>query len=285
MRLLSNCRLNLVSTLEFVTTKLVVPLHANLHCREVMRKALPKACCVCPPLGLEWTRTTRPQKGQELSNKAHRQSSNPTLASALQSKTVFTREGWNDFRIQDLRKDSFIKSGDLYFKPTMMRKHCAVDLLAAPAPTKLPLSATQRNPLQTPTDPYGPPLAPHGTPLDALRPLHTPTHTLHTPADAPGGARRPTILPVSAPQPNPLPTPTDPYRPPRAPHGTPLDALKPLHTPTHILHTPADAGQALARPVKALQGAAEAILPGPARPCRGLSRPSQALQRLGRARI
>ena len=39
------------------------------------------------------------------------------LAEALQNKTEFTKQEWEDFDINNLRKDHFVKSGDNYFKP------------------------------------------------------------------------------------------------------------------------------------------------------------------------
>ena len=65
-------------------------------------------------LGLKWERSgaARPRQGQELSNAA--------LDTALQSKTEFTLGEWNSFDIKDLRDDSFIHSGGVYFRPASL---------------------------------------------------------------------------------------------------------------------------------------------------------------------
>jgi hypothetical protein len=65
-------------------------------------------------LGLKWERSgaARPRQGQELSNAA--------LDTALQSKTEFTLGEWKSFDIKDLRNDSFIQSGGIYFRPAAL---------------------------------------------------------------------------------------------------------------------------------------------------------------------
>ena len=62
-------------------------------------------------LGLKWEMVgeARPWQGEELSNLA--------LATALQSRREFKLEEWKAFGITDLRSDSFIQSGNVYFKP------------------------------------------------------------------------------------------------------------------------------------------------------------------------
>jgi hypothetical protein len=44
----------------------------------------------------------------------------PALASALESKTCFTRAEWDEFRIEDLRMDHFVKCLGEYFKPVLL---------------------------------------------------------------------------------------------------------------------------------------------------------------------
>jgi len=60
--------------------------------------------------GVRWLNigATAP-KGQELENMK--------LAEALQSKAEFTREEWQAFKVDNLRLDTYIKSGDRYFQP------------------------------------------------------------------------------------------------------------------------------------------------------------------------
>ena len=62
--------------------------------------------------GLKWESagTAKPTKGTELNNEK--------LADALVSKLEFTNKEWDKFEISGLRKDHFIKSGDMYFKPS-----------------------------------------------------------------------------------------------------------------------------------------------------------------------
>ena len=62
-------------------------------------------------LGLNWKKMdpVNPRNGRELSN--------PGLATALESRTEFTQQEWDEFGITSLHTDDFIKVGGSYFKP------------------------------------------------------------------------------------------------------------------------------------------------------------------------
>ena len=70
--------------------------------------------------GLKWNNvgSARPANGNEFAN--------DELASALQSKTIFTQEDWDVFGIKDLHMDNFIKSGVSYFQPAALYKRLHV---------------------------------------------------------------------------------------------------------------------------------------------------------------
>jgi hypothetical protein len=61
--------------------------------------------------GLNWKKMdpVNPRIGRELSN--------PGLATALESRTEFTQQEWDEFGITSLHTDDFIKVGGSYFKP------------------------------------------------------------------------------------------------------------------------------------------------------------------------
>ena len=61
--------------------------------------------------GLNWRKfgSDKPKEGVEVKNER--------LAETLKEKTEFTRQEWEEFRISNLRPDSYIKSGDSYFQP------------------------------------------------------------------------------------------------------------------------------------------------------------------------
>ena len=44
----------------------------------------------------------------------------PALSSALESKTCFTRAEWDEFRIEDLRMDHYVKCLGEYFRPALL---------------------------------------------------------------------------------------------------------------------------------------------------------------------
>jgi serine/threonine protein kinase len=68
-------------------------------------------------LGLKWEKTIapNPSRGRSLGNSG--------LATALTSKTEFTKQEWESFGITDLDKDDFIKSGNWTFIPEI-KKRC-----------------------------------------------------------------------------------------------------------------------------------------------------------------
>jgi len=67
--------------------------------------------------GLKWENVggVKPAEGLELSSS--------TLADTLQSQTQFTQAEWDEFGVEDLRHDSFIKAGDSYFKPAQLLQY------------------------------------------------------------------------------------------------------------------------------------------------------------------
>ena len=68
--------------------------------------------------GVKWKSQggSEPKTGRSLENSA--------LAKALRQKVEFTKQEWEAFGIKDLRKDHFVKSGDLYFQPEPI---CSLD--------------------------------------------------------------------------------------------------------------------------------------------------------------
>ena len=67
--------------------------------------------------GLRWKNIgdSRPMEGRELKN--------PELANALQTKTEFTPDEWDDFGIGDVRENDFVNSRNTYFTPAPPKKN------------------------------------------------------------------------------------------------------------------------------------------------------------------
>jgi len=67
--------------------------------------------------GLRWKNIgdSRPMEGRELKN--------PKLANALQTKTEFTPDEWDDFEIGDVRENDFVNSRNTYFTPAPPKKN------------------------------------------------------------------------------------------------------------------------------------------------------------------
>ena len=67
--------------------------------------------------GLRWKNIgdSRPMEGRELKN--------PKLANALQTKTEFTPDEWDDFGIGDVRENDFVNSRNTYFTPAPPKKN------------------------------------------------------------------------------------------------------------------------------------------------------------------
>jgi hypothetical protein len=63
-------------------------------------------------LGQKWRNVgmAQPKRGKELTNSR--------LAEALMAKTEFSLEEWDEFCIESLRVDHFIKSGSFFFMPS-----------------------------------------------------------------------------------------------------------------------------------------------------------------------
>lgn len=59
-----------------------------------------------------------------------RELSNPELSAALATKTDFTNQEWDAFRIHDLRVNDFVKAGDSYFAPASSDGGAAPNALA-----------------------------------------------------------------------------------------------------------------------------------------------------------
>jgi len=75
-----------------------------------------------PGLGLKWEElgATKPSQGRELKNDELAKAL--LLAKAAMGRdpvvTSFSQQEWDSFRIKELRHDSFVKSGNSYFRPT-----------------------------------------------------------------------------------------------------------------------------------------------------------------------
>ena len=84
----------------------------NQHVQSITAESISLASA-SPPSGLEWRNagSIKPTEGVQVDNKE--------LAAALAKRTTFTEQEWKTFKITDLRVDSFIKSGDTYFKPVL----------------------------------------------------------------------------------------------------------------------------------------------------------------------
>ena len=52
-----------------------------------------------------------------------RELKNPELANALQTKTEFTPDEWDDFEIGDVRENDFVNSRNTYFTPAPPKKN------------------------------------------------------------------------------------------------------------------------------------------------------------------
>lgn len=66
------------------------------------------------PSGFKWYNigSEEPDDGDELSNEK--------LVDALQNKTAFTSDEWKEFGIDELKREHFIKSRNVYFRPAVI---------------------------------------------------------------------------------------------------------------------------------------------------------------------
>lgn len=63
------------------------------------------------------------------------------LAEALQIKTEFSQQEWDEFQIRGLHTDHYIKSGDSYFRPAYEDDAYPLNPARLPPKTRLSLGA------------------------------------------------------------------------------------------------------------------------------------------------